>query len=342
MTSITSDELNNLHTNQKLVVSELINRGASVKVINPVIELIEVEYQGKKDFLLDRFSSAAPFHVVKLTADKWRTKTILHAANINVPAGAIFNFQQIEEVMDFLDCAQYPLVFKPNWGSHGDGVVANLVNKEQASATIWQYIAENDPNSHFILEDYYPWPEHRVFATQTGGFAVIHREQASVTGDGNNSLATLIEIENSNRRVHRANNPSSACEITLDSELKRYLSQNGLDLNFVPRKGYKVQLRYTSNLAKGGRAVDKTDLAHPSIKHLAKRVLDAFPYIPCVGIDLLCSDIESELSDANHVIIEVNSNPGLAMHVYPTEGISRPVHKDIVDVMFPWIPSIAT
>ena len=80
-----------MHTNQKLLVDILIKNGASIKVIDPFEELLEISYDGKKDFLLDRFSSEIPLHSVKLTADKFFTKKILKENNINVSEGNIFS-----------------------------------------------------------------------------------------------------------------------------------------------------------------------------------------------------------------------------------------------------------
>lgn len=334
-----SFDVSKLHTNQRLLVEELIRRGAEIEPIDTNIELLNVTYNGQQDFLLDRFSSISPFHVVKLSADKWRTKKLLSSRKISVPHGELFNGTQIEQAVQYALSLNRPMVLKPNWGSHGDYVKTNLKTRDQVSGAIWQFIAELGPQEPFILETFHDWSEHRLFATKTGGFAVIHREPASVLGDGVSDIKTLIINENNKRRVYRESNPSSACEIIIDSEVQRYLYEYGLSLETIPKVDQKIYLRHTSNLAKGGKAIDETEIAHASIKNLASDILSVFPNIACVGIDLLCADIKKELNDDDYVIIEVNSNPGLAMHVYPTIGKSRPVFKDMANVMFPWIPS---
>lgn len=80
-----------------------------------------------------------------------------------------------------------------------------------------------------------------------------------------------------------------------------------------------------------------TDVAHASVKLLAQKALAAFPNMPVAGLDLLCENVSEDLTNDNYVIIEVNSNPGLAMHTYPTEGKSINVAEDLLKVMFPYI-----
>jgi cyanophycin synthetase len=78
-----------------------------------------------------------------------------------------------------------------------------------------------------------------------------------------------------------------------------------------------------------------TDEVHPSVKELAIKTLACFPGLPVAGLDMLCEDPTKELSNDNYVIIEINSNPGLAMHTYPTKGKSRDVAQLLLEVMFP-------
>lgn len=337
-TSECKELLAKLHTNQRLVASELVTRGATIEIIDLNIELLKVTYNNRSELLLDRFSDVAAFHVVKLSADKWRTKHLLRSAGISVPDGKLFTGEQHTEAVAHALFLNTPVVLKPNWGSHGDHVKTNLDTLDRIESAIWQFTAELGFNEPYIIERFHDWPEHRVFATKSGGFAVVRREPASVVGDGRNTLEMLIEMENYKRVEYRSNSPSSLCEIVIDDEVRRYLRARGLSMSYVPTAGIRVYLRDTSNLAKGGRALDETELAHSSIKQLALNVLAALPGLPCCGIDLLCNSVAEPLTPDNYVVIEVNSNPGLAMHVYPTVGQSRDVYKDMVDVMFPWIP----
>lgn len=328
--------LEQLHTNQRLLVQELIQRGASFKIIDLDDELIEINFDGKKQFLLDRFSDVAPYHMVKVSADKHLAKQILRNNNINTPQGGVFTGQNVEQALAYAKDL-FPVVIKPNWGSHGNHIQVNLKTAEQLEIAIWHFISNNGHDEPFIIEKFFPWKEYRLFVTQAGGFAVVHREPASVCGDGFYTIKELIERDNKKRIQQKQNSLTSICPIVLDKEVVKTLEEQNLDLNYIVPQALQVFLRFESNLAKGGRAIDMTDAINPSFKDLALKCLNSFKGMPCMGLDLLCKDITTaqSINDNNYVIIEANSNPGLAMHTYPSHGKSRNVASLLADVMFP-------
>jgi cyanophycin synthetase len=332
-----------LHTNQQLLVDELILRGATIRVIDLYDELLEISYKGKKDFLLDRFSSVVPFTTSKITADKHLSKSYLVENNISTPYGNVFTYNRKNEALIFAE-DNYPLVLKPNWGSHGDHVVVNIRNKTELMDAMSFFSRNCGNESAFILEKFYDWNEYRLFITSQNGFAVIHREPASVIGNGVSNIKDLIAIENERRKILKQTENTSLCPIVLDEEVHKTLLKNGIhqQISYVPRYNEKVFLRKESNLAKGGLAIDYTDLVHPDIKKLAISTLKVFQGMPVAGLDLLCEDVTQPLKPENHVIIEVNSSPGLAMHTYPSIGKSRNVASLLADVMFPDLPSVNT
>jgi cyanophycin synthetase len=331
-----------LHTNQRLVVEELRRRGAEVVPVEPGIELMEVRLGGRRDYLLDRFSAAAPYHMVKASADKRLTKSLLHRGGVAAPEGERFDGESIDAALAHADALGYPVVAKPNWGSHGDGVRTGIPDRARLEACLWQFVAERGPREPFLVERHLPFSEHRVFATRAGGFAVVRRDPASVLGDGVSSVAELAERESARRIALRAAGPTSLCPIALDREAHDHLMRTGRGEGFghVPEPQERVPLRLTSNLAKGGVAVEVTHTAHPSVRTLAERVLSILNGLPVVGIDLLCADVTAPLAPGNHGVIEVNSNPGLAMHHHPGQGPPRDVAAMVVDAMFPWIPAV--
>jgi D-alanine-D-alanine ligase-like ATP-grasp enzyme len=106
-------------------------------------------------------------------------------------------------------------------------------------------------------------------------------------------------------------------------------------LEYIPKEKEKVYLRYTSNLALGGVSIDATEKAHVSVIEIAKQALSTFSGMPCVGIDFITQDITADQSGIIHAIIEVNSNPGLTMHMQPAVGKPQNVASYLADVMFP-------
>lgn len=326
--------INNLHTNQRLLVLALQKRGATFQIIDKDDELLSIHYKNKKELLLDRFSSKAPYHMVKVSADKHLSKTILTNNGIEVPCGQVFTGNNIEQALNYAK-DKYPVVLKPNWGSHGNYVQVDIRNSEFLESSIWQFAANLSKDEPFIIEKFYPWHEHRVFITSLGEFAVVKREPASIIGNGKNTIEQLAQRESKRRIELKQQEPTSLCPIVIDREVHRTLLFQNLNIQSIPAKGKKIFLRKESNLAKGGMAIDMTDDIHPSVLAIAKKALASFPGLPCLGLDLLCEDITILLNNKNYVIIEANSSPGLAMHTYPSIGKSRNVADMWVNIMFP-------
>lgn len=321
-----------MHTNQKLLVDLLVSKGASFEVLDAYEELLEITYQNKKDFLFDRFSSVMPFHTVKMTADKYFTKQILQKNNLSCPNGRIFTSHSYHSALNFAN-EIYPVVLKPNWGSHGDFVIVNIENKielEQAITYFYQFHNENEP---FIIEQFFPWQEYRLFVTHLGGFAVIHRDWAHVIGDGKNSIENLISQENIRRLSLKTTVNTSLCPIVIDEEVHKFLKKQNKNLNYIPQLLEKTYLRQESNLAKGGVSINMTHELPLFFKKLALKTLSSFPGLKLAGLDVLCPDIHAQNPD--YVILEVNSNPGLTMHHFPAVGQAENVAQLVCDVMFP-------
>lgn len=327
-------KIEQLHTNQRLLILELIKRGASWESIDEFEELVAIHYKGRTEYLLDRFSSKVPFHMVKATADKYLTKNILKKNGLSVPEGNVFTAERVSEALDFAK-GIYPVVLKPNWGSHGDNVQVDIRDEKSLMDAINNFKTKTSNVNAFIIEEFKPWHEHRFFITSLGEYAIVKRDPAFVIGDGSSNIKKLVEQENYLRVKLKKEKPTSLCPIVIDDEVHRYMEQNKSSLTYCPKRGEKFYLRRESNLAKGGVAVNLTHTAHPSIIKIAKQALAAFPGMPCVGLDILCKDITNSVGKDDYVIIEVNSSPGLAMHTYPSYGMPENVAEKLANVMFP-------
>jgi cyanophycin synthetase len=192
---------------------------------------------------------------------------------------------------------------------------------------------ENDSGAQEVLvEEFFRSHEFRVFLTARGHFAALYREPACVVGDGVRSIEELAQAE-SYRRMHpRAN---CLCEITLDAEVSHYLKSRALSLISIPRVGEKVYLRGSSNVKKGGIPTDVTHLVHPSVLTICRAALAAIPGLPYAGIDFMCADIRKPQDGNSYRILEINSVPGLGIHMAPGHGKPRNVAGMVVDMIFP-------
>ena len=321
-----------LHSNQKIFIYEMLKRGIKVQILDEEKEIIKTSYKGHDELIIDRDSSIMPYSVSVLAGDKGFTKKNLIANGITVPIGETFlakDIEYIKKAFEVLDC---PVVVKPVFGSHGFDVYTNLKTGDEVEEAARKIIRNCGEERKLLIEEYFKASEYRVFVTKRGDYAVLLRDPAHVYGDGVNTIKYLIEDENYRRMNPRTN---ALCEILVDEELIKYLDNQGLYLESIPKQGEKVYLRPNSNVATGGICEDYTDRVHPSVINICMKVLDAFPGLPYVGVDFMTNSIEEEQNDFSYRIIEINTVPGIHMHFRPAIGKSQNIAKYIVDMIYP-------
>lgn len=322
----------NLHTNQKILIYELLRRGIYVEVIDEQLELIKATFHNHQELIYDRDSSITPYHVSILAGDKGIAKKILEQNHISVPIGEVFKLKERKEIIKAFEILDGPVVLKPVHGSHGYDVYLNLNRVEEIISVMNRLEEKYGLEESILIEEFFDAKEYRVFVTKDLKYAVLHRDPAYVIGDGIHTIEELIEIEN-DRRMHPRTN--ALCEILIDDELDRFLKECSISRKFVPEVGKKVYVRRNSNVAMGGVCIDKTDVTDKSVIEIGKRVLDSFPGLPYVGIDFMTNDITLTQTEDSYRIIEVNTVPGLQMHHRPAIGKRQNVASYIVDLMFP-------
>jgi cyanophycin synthetase len=329
-------ELQGLHTNQRLLVMELQGRGVDVRIIDKGMELLEAEYKGHKEFLLDRDSSINPYAASVISGDKYLTKRLLKGAGVSVVEGQSFNADGTDDALMYAQELGYPLVVKPTFGSHGDDVNMDLDNLCDVKGAIDSVVNSIGRSRTYLVEQQFEGKEYRVFITRNGDYAVLHRDPAHVIGDGEKTIEELANAE-TERRSSRVN---CLCPVRLDEVVNEYLARDEKDINYVPEQGEKVYLRHNSNVAAGATCEDYTDDVHPSVIEIAKKALDVFHGLPYAGMDFLTKDVTAEQTPDMYRILEVNSVPGVHMHMRPGSGKPRNVASYITDMIFPETKSL--
>lgn len=327
---LNNSELLELHTNQRLLIMEMQTRGINVDIIYKDIELIKAEYGKHIEWILDRDSSITPYSVSIICGDKYITKKILERDGISVPVGEKFLSNEWELAILYAKKIGFPVVIKPVFGSHGDNIYMDI-NDETELKNIVKNVYADKLKTAFIVEKQFEGKEYRVFLTKEGNYAVLHREPAHIIGDGKHTISELIEIENEKRK-ERTN---CLCPIAVDEITQSYMKKNNISMEDIPNKNEKVYLRHNSNVAKGGLCIDYTDKIHSSVIENCKRILNTFSGLSYVGIDYMSKDITSNQTPDMYNIVEVNTVPGIHMHMRPSEGKPRNVAKYMVDMIFP-------
>lgn len=266
---------------------------------------------------------------VELACDKEGTKRILRDAGVPVPRGTvIYYLDELEEAIESV--GGYPIVIKPLDGNHGRGITINIDSWALAEEA---YDAAKAVSKGVIVERYYTGRDHRVLVVDGKVVAVAERVPAHVVGNGQSTIAELIEETNQDPRRGEGHD-NILTRIELDRTSWQLLERQGFNLDTVLAVGQVCYLRATANLSTGGIAIDRTDEIHPENVWIAQRVAKIVG-LDIAGIDVVTSDISRPLREVDGVIVEVNAAPGFRMHFCPSEGIPRNVAEPVIDMLFP-------
>ena len=261
-----------------------------------------------------------------IASDKDLTKSLLASCGVPVPEGEIV--ASAEAAWEAAQKIGLPVVVKPTDGNHGRGVSLDL--KTQAQFEDAFHLAARH-GSEVMVERFVRGHEHRLLVVGGRVVAAARGETASITGDGQCSVAELIEtqLNTDPRRGPSEDFPLNPIRIDTDTAIQLDLQRQGLTPESVPAVGHEVLIQRNGNVA-----IDCTDQVHPDVEHmvsLAARVVG----LDIAGVDLVAQDISKPLHAQGGAIVEVNAGPGLLMHLKPAEGAPRPVGRAICEHLFP-------
>lgn len=263
-----------------------------------------------------------------ISSNKQLTKAILSEHKVPVPEGKTV-YSELSAVMAANQIG-LPVVVKPIDGNQGKGVSLNLKSEEEIKAAFRNAARHG---SGVIVEKFIGGKDFRVLVVAGKVSAVAERKPACVVGDGIHTLRELVEIKNQDpNRGEQHEKPLT--KIRLDSVALAELKKYGRSVNDIPAPGETVLLRENGNLSTGGTAADRTEVIHPDNAELAVRAAVAVG-IDIAGVDFVAEDISKSILETGGAVVEVNTAPGIRMHLYPSEGTPRNVAKEIVDHLFP-------
>ena len=265
---------------------------------------------------------------VELASDKDLTKELLDRVGVPVPHGSVV--RTADDAWEVAQDLNTPVVLKPYDGNQGKAVSVNLTTEEQVRAA---FDLAHVVSSRVIVEQYLPGRDFRLLVVGGKLVAAAERKPAQVVADGRHDIRTLVQMLNEDPR-RGAGHGSALTRIQVDAAAELTLRKQDYTWESVPPPGAVVLLRDNSNLSTGGTATDVTDIVHPDNAAIAVLAASTIG-LDIAGVDVVCENIKRPLAEQGGGIVEVNAAPGLRMHVYPSEGKSRPVGDAIVGLLFP-------
>ena len=256
--------------------------------------------------------------------DKQLTRQLLTSVGVPVPAGRIVT--SAEDAWAAAEDIGLPVVVKPQSGNKGRGVSIQLADREAVLSAF--AIAEKEfVASTVVVERCIPGRQHRVLVVGDQAVATSGGQPQTLQGDGVHSIVELVAIGNQDPlRGEDAAQPLSP--FVLDNIALDLLERQGLSEKSVLPAGASAVLRHNGDLT-----IDETDRLHPETAEqcvLAARSVG----LDVAGIDLIAEDISLPLEAQGGAVIEVNSSPGLIMHLKPQVGSPRPVGEAIIGQLF--------
>ena len=265
-----------------------------------------------------------------IASDKVLTKELLITQKIPVAKGArIYNIINLLKEGNRIG---YPLVMKPRYGSKGDGVVLNICSDKEL---IKVYNTQKEKYNDLMIEKYIDGDDYRICVVDYNVIAVALRTPPFVIGDGRNNIKGLIRRLNDNP-MRGYDHEKPLTKVKINGELLSYLEKQGLSLTTIPGKGERIFLRENANLSTGGVAIDYTDKICEENKNLCIRAAKTIGLDIC-GIDIKAKDISKPLNSQG-VIMEINAAPGIRMHEYPIQGLSKDVGEAILNLQYSGVP----
>lgn len=267
---------------------------------------------------------------VEIASDKEDTRAILEAIGLPVPQQRLVYGP--EDAVRAAQSIGYPVVTKPLNANHGRGVSIRLTTDEQVVKG-FEHAQKHGSSRATLVESFITGYDHRMLVVNGQLVAVAKRVPGHVVGDGQHTIAELVDIVNEDPR-RGVGHEKVLTRLEFDSQAERLLAKAGHTPETVLPDGEVFFLRSTANLSTGGTAIDLTDVVHPDNRDMAIRAVKAVG-LDVGGVDFLTDDVTQSWRDVGGGIVEVNAAPGFRMHVAPSEGTPRDVAGPVIDMLFP-------
>jgi cyanophycin synthetase len=292
-----------------------------------LVQLGQGKYQQRIRATMTSQTSAL---AVDIASDKKMTNRLLAAAGLPVPRSEVVT--SADEAVTVAERIGYPVVTKPLDGNHGRGVELDLGDEEAVRAG-FERAVEQSRAGRVVVETFVTGSDYRVLVIGGHMVAIAERVPAHVVGDGEHTVAELVEITNQDPR-RGIGHEKVLTRITVDRSAEELVRRQGYRMNDVPPEGERVLLVATGNMSTGGISIDRTWEAHEDNVEIAEEAARVVG-LDVAGIDFLAPDISQPVRETGGAIVEVNAAPGFRMHTHPTEGEAQYVAKPVIDALFP-------
>ena len=329
----------NMELSTQALMFDAIQKGLEMEILDENDQFLRLQFGEHFEYVKNGNMTSRDSYISPLIMEnKVVTKKVLEKAGFNVPKS--LEFTGIEQAVASYGLFEgRPVVIKPKSTNYGLGITIfqqGVHDREDFAKAVEIAFRED---KEIMVEDYLSGTEYRFFVLGDQTLAVLLRVPANVVGDGVHTVAELVAAKNSHPlRGDGSRTPLK--KIALGDIERLQLKEQGFTVDSIPAKGQIVQLRANSNISTGGDSIDMTDEMHPSYKALAVGITKAMGAAVC-GVDLIIPDLKkpAEPNLQSWGVIEANFNPMMMMHIFPYQGKSRRLTQNVINMLFPELPS---
>ena len=267
---------------------------------------------------------------VDIAGDKDLTGKLLGSAGLPVPKQEVVRTE--DGAVRAAHEIGFPVVLKPLDGNHGRGVGLNLRSEEDVREAFGR-AKDQSRGGSIVVESFIHGKDYRCLIVGGRMVAIAERVPAHVVGDGEHTIAELVEITNADPR-RGVGHEKVLTRISVDEVAHQLVQHQGFTMDSVPPEDEMVRLASTGNMSTGGISIDRTFDAHPDNVEIAEEAARMIG-LDVAGIDFICPDITLPVREVGGAICEVNAAPGFRMHTHPTVGEPQFIAKPVVDLLFP-------
>jgi glutamate--cysteine ligase len=322
----TDFDFQNVNLNTCIIIDEALKRNLEAEF---VLKYLEIRKGSRRALFHISDSTSLSKIANKIAASKWETKVFLQRAGVKVARGKRFLSSCVSEIQNYVS-SWGSAVVKPEYGSEGRGVMCD-VTPDQVESILSRF----DGNSSVVVEEMVPGEFYRFTTTIDGFVAVTKKRPASVLGDGEKTISTLLDEKNQTRQPkNQFPRFSPFYHIEVDEIVALHLGSKGMDLNYIPEPGERVYLRRNANTSTGGDSIAIPPMeVHPSFKQIALQSLQAIPGMAYAGVDIMAEDVTKPAEE--YAVLELNNMPGLVSPTFPYIGPTQNPAGALLDLVFP-------
>ncbi|KKR06393.1 MAG: Cyanophycin synthetase [candidate division WS6 bacterium GW2011_GWF2_39_15] len=289
---------------------------------------------GQESEVTASIASSRDSHLAMMTqSDKWLTNIMLDRLKLPIAQWELINSEG--HLKELHEKYRKPYVIKPVGLTGGNGVTTNINTFDQAQAayeTATKAINSRERaefQKKIMIQQTVQGEDYRLLVIAGRLEIVTKRIPAFVTGDGAQTIEKLIAEINKDPRRDLANPTHILKPIIIDDQLTTYLKEQGLDINYVPKKDEKIYVRKVASMSQGGITEDFTDRVSNQIRYVVESLASSL-HAYALGVDVICKDISKPLTQENGSIIECNTMPESYLNAFPVIGDQYPQIGKIV------------